>query len=43
MFLSTLSDEVSFKSGLIRFHETWAFCTELNNFAAFEDLVESFV
>ncbi len=30
-----------FISGLIRFHETCAFCTALNSFAAFEDLTDS--
>lgn len=32
-----------FISGLIRFHETCALCTALNNFAALEDLTDSFV
>ena len=30
-------------SGRMRFHDTSAFCTELNSFAAFEDLTVSFV
>ena len=29
-------------SGLMRFHDTSAFCTEFTSFAAFEDFVASF-
>ena len=37
------SSSGDFISGLIRFHETSAFCTELNSFATLEDLTVSFV
>ena len=33
----------TFISGLIRFQDTCALCTALNNFAALEDFVESLV
>ena len=39
---SSVSSGGSVSSGRILFHETFAFCTELNSFAAFEDLTASF-
>ena len=33
----------NFISGLMRFHDTSAFCTELNSFATLEDFTVSFV